>query len=332
MEHLIEVEGLYKHFPVKTFWGRKKGSVKAVDGVSFYIDKGKTVGLVGESGCGKSTLGKTIIRMNDVTAGRILFNGEDISKVKGRKLKEIHSKMQIIFQDPYSSLDPHMTVKDIIAEPLRVYRKLSEEEIVREVSDLLEQVGLRADDMKKYAYEFSGGQRQRIGIARAISVKPEFILCDEPISALDVSIQAQVVNLLKELQEKYKLTYLFVAHDLTMVHHIADVIAVMYLGKIVEIGSSDDVYFNPKHPYTQALMKAVPKIEKDKVLDLNRDILEGDLPSPLDTQKGCSFCGRCPYAEEICKVNVPELKDDGTGHRTACFMHKKMQKNEIKFA
>ena len=319
MEKLIEVKNLKKHFYKKNFWGQNQGVTKAVDGVTFDINKGETFGLVGESGCGKSTLGRTLIRMYEPTSGKIMYGGEDIAAIKKNKLNKFHKKMQIIFQDPYSSLDPHLTVRDIIAEPISVYEKLSDTEIDLRIAELLKKVGLKSDDMNKYSYEFSGGQRQRIGIARALSVNPQFVLCDEPISALDVSIQAQVINVLEELQEELGLTYLFVAHDLNMVHHISEKIGVMYLGKIVEIGNSDDIYFNPKHPYTKALINAIPRIEQERVLKLDRDVIQGDIPSPLNVPKGCRFHPRCPYATERCRCEEPELRIDADGHQVACF-------------
>ena len=318
MNKLIEVKNLSKYFSVKDFWGREKSVTKAVDNVSFDILKGETFGLVGESGCGKSTLGRTIIRMYEPTSGEVFYDGKEISHIKGRELTEFHKKMQIIFQDPYSSLDPNLSVKEIIAEPIKVFEDLSPAELDERIAELLKSVGLKADDMYKYSYEFSGGQRQRVGIARALSVNPQFILCDEPISALDVSIQAQVVNVLEELQERLGLTYLFVAHDLNMVHHISDKIAVMYLGTIVEIGDSDEIYFNPKHPYTRALLNAVPRVEKDRILNLDEEIIKGDIPSPLDLPKGCRFHPRCPYATDKCRSESPEFRDFGNGHKAAC--------------
>ena len=319
MSTLIEIKDLSKDFNVKrSFLGSKKETVKAVDGVSFNIEKGETFGLVGESGCGKSTLGRMVIRMIDPTGGEIVYDGKDITTMSGKELKEIHKKMQIIFQDPYSALDPHMTVREIMAENLSLFEKLSEKETDERIAELLGKVGLTADDMHKYPNEFSGGQRQRIGIARALAVKPEFVMCDEPISALDVSIQAQVVNLLSDLQKELGLTYLFIAHDLNMVRHISDKIGVMYLGKLVEVGNSDDVYFEPKHPYTKALLEVVPGIEPENILDLDKDIIDGDIPSPLNIPSGCRFHTRCPYATERCKNEAPELKEYEGGHKVAC--------------
>lgn len=319
MDNLIEVKDLNKYFEIKDFFGRSKSVNKAVDGVSFTISRGETFGLVGESGCGKSTLGRTLIRMYEPTGGQIIFDGKDITKTKGKELTAIHKKMQIIFQDPYSSLDPNITVRDIIAEPIKVFENPSEEEIDARVKELLELVGLNENDMNKYSFEFSGGQRQRVGIARALSVRPDFILCDEPISALDVSIQAQVVNVLSDLQEKLGLTYLFVAHDLNMVHHISDKIGVMYLGRLVEVGDSDEIYNNPKHPYTKALLSVVPSIEKDRILNLDKDIIEGDIPSPFNVPEGCRFHPRCPYATDKCRGEQPKLTRVGESHEVACF-------------
>lgn len=316
--NLMEIVDVEKYFPVKNFFGKTKQAVKAVDGITFQIKKGETFGLVGESGCGKSTLGRTLIRMYEPTGGQIIFDGTDITKLEGKELQEIHKRMQIIFQDPYSSLDPHQNVKEILSEAILVYEKLSEAELEKKIIWLLEKVGLNADDMEKYAYEFSGGQRQRIGIARALSVNPEFLLCDEPISALDVSIQAQVVNLLEDLQEELGLTYLFVAHDLSMVRHISDRIGVMYLGRIVEIGGKDELYDNPKHPYTQALLSAIPIADPKKALSLGESFIQGDLPSPLHVPSGCRFHTRCPLATEECKNSEPSLKEYETGHFVAC--------------
>lgn len=322
MSTLVKVENVSKEFTVKrNFLSLTKERVRAVDMVSFTIEKGETFGLVGESGCGKSTLGRVVIRMYEPSSGKIFYDGKDISSLKGKELKRIHRRMQIIFQDPYSSLDPHMTVREIMSENISAYEDIPEKEKEERIVTLLEKVGMAASDMYKYPNEFSGGQRQRIGIARALAVNPEFILCDEPISALDVSIQAQVVNLLSDLQEEFGLTYLFIAHDLNMVRHISDKIGVMYLGKMVEIGNSDDVYFEPKHPYTRALLKAVPGIEPENILDLDRTIIEGDIPSPFAIPKGCRFHTRCPYATARCAAEEPEWEDCGNGHRVACFRY-----------
>ena len=317
--YLLEAVDVSKYFPVKNFFGRTTQVVKAVDRVSFSIRRGETFGLVGESGCGKSTLGRTLIRMYEPTSGTITFDGTDISTLKGKELLKYHKRMQIIFQDPYSALDPHQNVREIMAEPISVFEKLSASQMDEKIASLLEMVGMKADDMEKYAYEFSGGQRQRIGIARALSVNPEFLLCDEPISALDVSIQAQVVNVLEDLQQEMGLTYLFVAHDLSMVRHISDRIGVMYLGKIVEIGESDEVYDNPLHPYTQALLASIPIADPRRALSLEKAGIEGDLPSPLNVPSGCRFHTRCPYATDECRAKEPEFEERIPRHFVACW-------------
>lgn len=316
---LIEANNLSKYFPVKNFFGRVCQEVKAVDRISLSIRKGETFGLVGESGCGKSTLGRTLIRMYEPTEGNILYDGNDITNLKGKSLLTYHKRMQIIFQDPYSALDPHQNVHDIIAEPITIFEHLSSSQLEERIVALLEKVGMKADDMDKYPYEFSGGQRQRIGIARALSVHPEFLLCDEPISALDVSIQAQVVNVLEDLQQELNLTYLFVAHDLSMVRHISDRIGIMYLGKLVESGDSDEVYDNPLHPYTQALLASIPVADPKRALVLENCGMKGELPSPLHLPKGCRFHTRCPYAMPECRQQEPKLKEQEPGHFVACW-------------
>ena len=307
-EKILEIKNLCMEFPA----GKKK-TVKALNNVTFDIYKGENFGLVGESGCGKTTLGRTLIRMYEPTDGILTYDGHDITKTKGKELLAYHKRMQIIFQDPYSALDPHQNVREIMAEPIAVFEKLPEKEMDERIVNLLEKVGMKADDMEKYAYEFSGGQRQRIGIARALSVNPEFLLCDEPISALDVSIQAQVVNVLEDLQQELGLTYLFVAHDLSMVRHISDRIGVMYLGKIVESGESDEVYDNPCHPYTRALLASIPIADPKRALSLE------DLPSPLHVPSGCRFHTRCPYATDQCRQQEPELEERTPGHMVACW-------------
>ena len=318
-QYLLEAKNLSKYFPVKNFFGKTIQQVKAVDRVSLSIKRGETFGLVGESGCGKSTLGRTLIRMYEPTDGTLSYDGDDITKIKGKELLSYHKRMQIIFQDPYSALDPHQNVREIMAEQKSDFEKLSEKEMEQRIVGLLEKVGMKADDMGKYAYEFSGGQRQRIGIARALSVHPEFLLCDEPISALDVSIQAQVVNVLEDLQKELGLTYLFVAHDLSMVRHISDRIGVMYLGKVVESGESDEVYDNPCHPYTQALLKAIPIADPKRALSLEQFGMKGELPSPLHVPSGCRFHTRCPYAMDLCRQQEPELEERTPGHLVACW-------------
>ena len=313
--NLIEVKNLKKYFTKKSGLIKKEiKEVKAVDDVSFYIKKGETLGLVGESGCGKSTLGRTLIRLYDVTDGEILFDGEDISKKSEKELKNFRKRTQTIFQDPYASLNPNMTVKDIIREPLDIHTNFSKDEKDKIVYEMLKKVGLNKEHATRYPHEFSGGQRQRIGIARALSVKPDFIFCDEPISALDVSIQAQIINLLEDLQKELGITYLFIAHDLSMVKHISHRVCVMYLGKVVEIGSSEDIYENPKHPYTKALLSSIPKIDDDT----EEEILEGDVPSPLNPPSGCRFRTRCKYAKEICSKENPPRVDFGNEHFAYC--------------
>ncbi|WP_160673786.1 oligopeptide/dipeptide ABC transporter ATP-binding protein [Clostridium sp. C8-1-8] len=321
-EILIEVKDLKKYFPVKSgLIGGSKKVVKAVDGVSFQIKKGETFGLVGESGCGKSTLGRSITRLYDITAGDIFFEGNNISKLNKKDMKEYRKRMQIIFQDPYSSLNPNMNVEELISEPLILHTNLNKEERTKKIEKLLEMVGLKKSDMEKFPHEFSGGQCQRIGIARAISTEPDFILCDEPISALDVSIQAQVVNMLEDLQKEMGLTYLFVAHDLSMVRHISDRIGVMYLGNIVEISESNNLYNNPLHPYTKALLSAIPVADPKKAKLSERQIIEGDIPSPMDIPSGCRFHTRCPYAKPICKEVSPEMIEIEKGHSVACHLY-----------
>lgn len=313
--NLIEVKNLKKYFIKKNGIIKKSiKEVKAVDDVSFYIKKGETLGLVGESGCGKSTLGRSLIRLYDITDGQILFEGEDISKKSEKELKLFRKRSQTIFQDPYASLNPNMTVMEIISEPLDIHTNYSKKEKEDIVYELLEKVGLSKEHVNRYPHEFSGGQRQRIGIARALSIKPDFIFCDEPISALDVSVQAQVINLLEDLQEELGITYLFIAHDLSMVRHISDRVCVMYLGKIVEIGSSEDIYNNPKHPYTKALLSSIPNIG----VEVEEEILEGDVPSPLNPPSGCRFRTRCKYRSSICSEKDPYMIKIGVEHSVAC--------------
>lgn len=319
-EILVQTDELQKYFPVKNFFGRSKQELRAVDKISLSIRKGETFGLVGESGCGKSTFGRTLIRMYEPTGGKVFYNGTDITNLKGKQLNAYRKKMQIIFQDPYSALDPHHNVREIISEPMALEGKLSSSEMEDRIVSLLKTVGMKPDDMEKYAYEFSGGQRQRIGIARALAVQPEFVLCDEPISALDVSIQAQVVNMLEDLQEELGLTYLFVAHDLSMVRHISDRIGVMYLGKLLEISDSDELYDNPLHPYTKALLSAIPIADPKLARTSSRQIISGDLPSPLHIPTGCRFHTRCPYAKPQCSNVEPTFKEVSPGHFVACHL------------
>ena len=317
-EILISTSELKKYFPVKTFLGGKTKYVKAVDGVTMDIRKGETFGLVGESGCGKSTLGRTMIRMYDVTDGILTYKGKDITNAKPAELKEFQNKMQIIFQDPYSALNPFWNVEEILNEPLKQIG-MPEAERKDRMEYLLNKVGMKSDDLIKFPYEFSGGQRQRIGIARALSVNPEFIMCDEPIAALDVSIQAQVVNMLEDLQNEFGLTYLFAAHDLSMVRYISTRIGVMYLGNLVEITESNELYDNPLHPYTQALLSAIPIADPKRARARERIKLTGELPSPMNVPEGCHFAPRCPYATEQCRADGPKLREIGRGHFVACY-------------
>jgi oligopeptide transport system ATP-binding protein len=317
-EILLEVRDLRKYYPVtKGFiFQRQVGAVRAVDDISFFIRKGETLGLVGESGCGKTTTGRVILRLQEPTSGEALFEGRDIFKLRKEELRRLRRDMQIIFQDPYSSLNPRMTVGDIIGEPLEIHNLARGKEKVRRVQELLEVVGLSPYHANRYPHEFSGGQRQRIGIARALAVNPKLIIADEPVSALDVSIQAQVLNLLEELQKEFGLTYLFIAHDLSVVKHISDRIAVMYLGKIVELANADELFSNPQHPYTEALLSAVPIPNPEMRRD--RIILPGDVPSPINPPPGCRFHTRCLYAQPSCRVDEPAFDDVGGGHYVAC--------------
>ena len=313
---LLEVVDLKEYFDINVGAFKIK-PLKAVDGVSFFVNKGETLGLVGESGCGKTTVGRTILNLYKPTSGKIIFDGKEIKDKKS--LAEFRRKATMVFQDPYSSLDPRMTVEDIIAEPLDIHKMCpTKEERRKRVLELMDYVGLNSEHASRYAHEFSGGQRQRIGIARALAVNPEFIVCDEPVSALDVSIQAQVVNMFEDLQKKLGLTYLFIAHDLLVVRHISDRIAVMYLGKLVEVAPSDEICDYPLHPYTKALMSAVPLPDPKAARESERIVLEGDIPSPLDAPSGCPFRTRCPVAEEKCSLSMPELKEVKPGRFVAC--------------
>ncbi|MDD8048576.1 MAG: dipeptide ABC transporter ATP-binding protein [Thomasclavelia sp.] len=320
---ILKVEDLKVHFPVSGGFLKKKQIVKAVDGVSFDIKEGETFGLVGESGCGKSTTGRAIVKIYKPTSGVIEFQGVDITKIKGKQLKQFKKDMQMIFQDPYASLNPRMTVGEIIREPMDIHKIYdTKEEREKRVRELLEIVGLKPDHIRRYPHEFSGGQRQRIGIARTLALNPKFIVCDEPISALDVSIQAQVINLLEKIQKEMGISYLFIAHDLSMVKHISNRIGVMYLGNMMEIGDADDVYEKPMHPYTQALLSSVPIPDPKTARERKRIVLEGELPSPINPPSGCVFRTRCPKASEKCAKCKPELKEVN-GRKVACFLYEK---------
>ena len=321
---LLEVKALKKYFPIQGgFWRRTVGYVKAVDGIDFAINEGETFGLVGESGCGKSTTGRSVIRLIQPTSGEVSFKDPNmgwvsIPKLKPHELKMARQNMQIIFQDPYSSLDPRMTVGETIAEPLQIQNKLPGSEIKRRVAELLEVVGMSPDYASRYPHAFSGGQRQRIGIARALSNNPKLIVCDEPVSALDVSIQAQVLNLLVDLQREFHLTYLFIAHDLSVVEHICDRVAVMYVGYLVEMGTTEQIFINPRHPYTEALLSSIPKA--DPLMKENPIKLPGDVPSPANPPSGCYFHPRCRFVADICRKERPRLRDAGDGRQVACHL------------
>lgn len=314
---MLEVKNLTKHFKAG-----KGQEVHAVDNVSFTLEKGKTLGLVGESGCGKSSCARTIIRIYDPTEGQILLDGQDITHMKQRELKPLRKKMQMIFQDPYASLNARMTVRDIIAEPLLAHGIVKKKDQANEyVYPMLERVGLTKEHANRYAHEFSGGQRQRVGIARALVLQPELVICDEPISALDVSIQAQVINLLKDFQEERGVSYLFIAHDLSMVRYVSDDVGVMYLGQLVEVCESDEIYRNPLHPYTKGLLGSIPIANPRQAREKEKSSIEGDIPSPISPPTGCRFHTRCPFAKPVCSERAPELKDVGAGHMVACHLY-----------
>jgi oligopeptide transport system ATP-binding protein len=310
---LLEATDLVKHFR----HGRDE-VVHAVDGVSLEVRRGETLGIVGESGCGKSTLGRLLVRLHEPTSGTVRFDGADITRLSRRQLRPYRREMQMIFQDPYASLNPRKRVGQIVEDPFRIHRSLSSKQVRGRVRELLEVVGLSPDHVNRYPHEFSGGQRQRIGVARALALNPQLIVADEPVSALDVSIQAQVINLLDDLQDEFELTYVFIAHDLGVVHHVSDRIAVMYLGVVVEVGPSDPLFLEPIHPYTEALLSAIPAIEADDTARRERIVLEGEVPSPIDPPAGCRFHPRCAYATEICAVERPPLADHGNGRFAAC--------------
>ena len=312
-ENLIEVKNLCKYFPAG-----KKRTLKAVDNVSLTIAKGETLGLVGESGCGKTTCGRTILKLYPQTSGQIFFDGQEVSNIKGKALLNFKKRAQMIFQDPYSSLDPRMTIAEIISEGMTVHNHLSNQQKQEKVNELLGKVGLTEDYANRFAHELSGGQRQRIGIARALAVEPEFIVCDEPISALDVSIQAQIINLLIKLQKENHLTYLFISHDLSVVRHISDRVGIMYLGSMVELGSSQAIFGQPLHPYTKALISAIPEADPDAEKTRKRIPLEGEVPSPIDPPSGCKFRPRCAYATDKCAQEIPAWEEAAPGHFVAC--------------
>ncbi len=319
-ETCLEVKNLKKYFELKSGWFQKPNILKAVDDVSFSIAKGETMGLVGESGCGKTTIGRTVLKLYEPTDGQILYQGAEITRLNDKEMQAFRRKMQMIFQDPYTSLDPRKNVMDIIAEPIRFMRLKQGKDVGDRVRELVELVGLKPDHINRYPHEFSGGQRQRIGIARALAAEPEFIVCDEPISALDVSIQAQIINILEELQERYKFTYLFISHDLAMVRHISNQVGVMYLGNLLEYAQADELYENMLHPYTKALISAEPIADPDLAAASQRIVLEGDVLSPINPKDECPFCSRCAYVKDVCRQSKPELKKVNEMHYVACHL------------
>ena len=317
---LLDVKDLRMHYPITSgIFARQTGAVKAVNDVSFTIARGETLGLVGESGCGKTSMARSIVQLYKPTSGQVIFDGEDLVKLKGGKMRAMYRRVQFIFQDPYGSLDPRMTCGDIVGEPLKVHKLTNGKDAYRDrVAELLTLVGLNPYMANRFPHEFSGGQRQRIGIARALAVEPELVVCDEPVSALDVSVQAQIINLLEELQERFGLTYLFIAHDLSLVRHISHRVAVMYLGRIVEVAESDELFSNPQHPYTKALMSAIPLPDPIEEINRERIVLQGEPPNPANPPAGCVFNPRCPIAIEDCTAAIPELREVSPGHFAAC--------------
>ncbi|MDG6995060.1 MAG: ATP-binding cassette domain-containing protein [Nitrososphaerota archaeon] len=316
-EYILEAKNLYKWFPIKSgLLGRTTGNVRAVDGVSFGVKKGETMGLVGESGSGKTTLGRTIMRLTNATRGELYFDGQDITRLQGRALKPFRRRIQMVFQDPYASLDPRQTIGSTLTEPIKIHKIGTKQSAYETAERLIDTVGLNPDHLSRFPHEFSGGQRQRIAIARALAVNPEFLLLDEPTSSLDVSVQAQILNLLKNLQRRYNLTYLFISHNLSVIRHMCDRVAVMYLGRIVEIGEMKTIYENPKHPYTKALLSSVPNPDPTKRKELV--VLEGDVPSPIDVPSGCRFRTRCAYATEKCSTEFPPMVEIEPGHWIEC--------------
>lgn len=331
-DYILQIHNLVKYFPINGgILGKQIAKVHAVDDVTFTLEKGKTLGLVGESGCGKSTLGRTILRLIEPTSGSIIFEGKDITNISQKDLRPLRKEFQIVFQDPFASLNPRMSIKEILSEPFEIHNLYkNKNERLDKIVSLLKEVGLSPESIDRYPHEFSGGQRQRIGIARALSLNPKIIICDEPVSALDVSIQSQILNLMMDLRDKYKLSYIFIAHDLSVIEHISDNVAVMYLGKIVEYTSSENLYKSPLHPYTQALISSIPRhniVEKRE-----RQVLQGDIPSPINPPSGCRFHTRCPFAKEICTNEVPNLKNLGTienPHLVSCHFSKEIKDNKI---
>ena len=319
-DNLLVVENLKKYYPINaSVLGKAKSFVKAVDDVSFTIKRGTTMGLVGESGCGKTTVGRTILRLHDVTGGTVMFKGRDLAKLSQKELRSLRPHMQMIFQDPYSSLSPRMPVGEIIGEAVRTHNIVPKSQYQSYIRKVMKDCGLQPQDFYRYPHEFSGGQRQRICIARAVALNPEFIICDEPVSALDVSIQAQIINLMKDLQTQFGYTYLFISHDLSVVEHISDTIGVMYLGNLVETGDKAKIFANPMHPYTKALLSAVPMPDPD--MKMNRIILKGDIPSPANPPSGCKFRTRCQYCMDVCEKEVPQFREYEPGHRVACHLY-----------